>query len=260
MPRIARALGRDRHRLAPAVPPILAALGDRLVVNDDVFDWDDLPRSVAVFGPGVIGLELGQALARLGVRVVVLGAAAASARSPIRRCAPTRPPGLRRGVRARPGRARARSRARRRRGRDSTTAATDGGERVERFDYVLAATGRTPNVDRLGLEHTRARAATPAACRCSTGTRCSAARATDLHRGRRDNDMPLLHEAADEGSIAGENAARFPARAPGARRAPLGVVFTDPQIAIVGGGFAELPAGRTRRRARCPSRTRAARA
>ena len=43
------------------------------MVNDDVFDWDDLPRSVAVFGPGVIGLELGQALARLGVRVVVLG-------------------------------------------------------------------------------------------------------------------------------------------------------------------------------------------
>src|SRR5260221_1520405 len=57
----------------PAIPPILDAIGDRLVVNDDVFDWDDLPRSVAVFGPGVIGLELGQALARLGVRVVVLG-------------------------------------------------------------------------------------------------------------------------------------------------------------------------------------------
>jgi dihydrolipoamide dehydrogenase len=57
----------------PAIPPILQGLGDRLVVNDDVFDWDELPRSVAVFGPGVIGLELGQALGRLGVRVVVLG-------------------------------------------------------------------------------------------------------------------------------------------------------------------------------------------
>ena len=57
----------------PSVPPILQGLGDRLVINDDVFDWDDLPESVAVFGPGVIGLELGQALARLGVRVVVLG-------------------------------------------------------------------------------------------------------------------------------------------------------------------------------------------
>src|SRR5258708_31745468 len=57
----------------PSIAPIAADLGERLVVNDDVFDWSDLPRSVAVLGPGVIGLELGQALARLGVRVVALG-------------------------------------------------------------------------------------------------------------------------------------------------------------------------------------------
>ncbi|KAG0763662.1 hypothetical protein G6F22_018380 [Rhizopus arrhizus] len=38
----------------PSVPPPFRALGDRLVVNDDVFAWDDLPRRVAVFGPGVI--------------------------------------------------------------------------------------------------------------------------------------------------------------------------------------------------------------
>ena len=35
----------------PSVPPPLRDLGDRLVVNDDVFAWDDLPRRVAVFGP-----------------------------------------------------------------------------------------------------------------------------------------------------------------------------------------------------------------
>ena len=49
------------------------ALGDRLVVNDDVFEWRTLPRAVAVFGPGVIGLELGQALSRLGVKVWMFG-------------------------------------------------------------------------------------------------------------------------------------------------------------------------------------------
>ena len=27
------------------------ALGDRAIVNDDIFAWDDLPGSVAVFGP-----------------------------------------------------------------------------------------------------------------------------------------------------------------------------------------------------------------
>ncbi|MBQ9618878.1 MAG: FAD-dependent oxidoreductase, partial [Neisseriaceae bacterium] len=53
--------------------PAWQALGDKLIVNDDVFSWDTLPESVAVFGPGVIGLELGQALHRLGVRVSVFG-------------------------------------------------------------------------------------------------------------------------------------------------------------------------------------------
>ena len=43
---------------------------------------------------------------------------------------------------------------------------------------------------------------------------------------------------SDEGRIAGDNAARFPDIKRGLRRALLSVVFTDPQIAIVGGGFA----------------------
>ncbi|HFF4238261.1 TPA: FAD-dependent oxidoreductase, partial [Vibrio cholerae O1] len=57
----------------PAYPAVWNELGDRLVVNDDVFEWDDLPQAVAVFGPGVIGLELGQSLHRLGVKVKVFG-------------------------------------------------------------------------------------------------------------------------------------------------------------------------------------------
>ncbi len=58
---------------SPAYPAAWKALGDRLLTNDDVFELADLPESVAVFGPGVIGLELGQALHRLGVRVKVFG-------------------------------------------------------------------------------------------------------------------------------------------------------------------------------------------
>jgi dihydrolipoamide dehydrogenase len=75
-------------------------------------------------------------------------------------------------------------------------------------------------------------------------------------RGRKDspifiagdagNFIPLLHEAADEGLIAGNNAARFALGKPvkaGLRHAPISVVFTDPQIAIVGGGFRSLYPG-----------------
>ena len=38
--------------------------------SDDVFEWPTLPRFVAVIGLGVIGVELGQALARLGTQVI----------------------------------------------------------------------------------------------------------------------------------------------------------------------------------------------
>ncbi len=55
--------------------------------------------------------------------------------------------------------------------------------------------------------------------------------------GDANGDVPVLHEAADEGRIVGENAARFPDVRPSQRRAGLSIVFTDPQIAIVGGGF-----------------------
>jgi dihydrolipoamide dehydrogenase len=58
---------------SPVIPPMFAELGDRVVVNDDVFAWEDLPESVAVFGAGVIGLEVGQALHRLGVRARIFG-------------------------------------------------------------------------------------------------------------------------------------------------------------------------------------------
>jgi dihydrolipoamide dehydrogenase len=45
------------------VAPFLKDAGSRLITNDEIFDWEDLPESVAVFGPGVLGLEIGQALA-----------------------------------------------------------------------------------------------------------------------------------------------------------------------------------------------------
>ena len=212
----------------PNIPPMLRDLGDRLVVNDDVFEWDTLPRSVAVFGPGVIGLELGQSLARLGVRVVVLGRGG--------RVGPITDPAVRRAAVEALGHEflldpDAHVRSVKRIG-DEVEIDYDGpaGEkRVERFDYVLAATGRVPNVDKLGFEITSFDPAT-----------MQVGDTNVFIAGDANNDVPLLHEAADEGRIAGENAARFPAVKPGLRRAPLGIVFTDPQIAIVGPGFAKL--------------------
>jgi dihydrolipoamide dehydrogenase len=225
----------------PFVPPMLANLGDRLVVNDDVFSWDDLPKSVAVFGPGVIGLELGQALARLGVRVVVLGRSG--------RVGPISDPVVRDAA------IKAFSAefcldvdahvARVERVGDEVEVEyrnCEGKVVTERFDYVLAATGRKPNVDNLAIENAHLEMG-PFGGPKFDRTTLQACDSNIFIAGDAANDMPLLHEAADEGRIAGENAMRYPAVAPGLRRAPLGVVFSDPQIAIVGGGMAALAKG-----------------
>ena len=55
-----------------------------------------------------------------------------------------------------------------------------------------------------------------------------------------NNDRPLLHEASDEGRIAGANAGRYPDVQSGSRRSPLSIVFSDPQIAMVGSRYSEL--------------------
>lgn len=58
---------------SPVIPAVFEGVRSRVIVNDELFSWDTLPPSVAVFGAGVIGLELGQALHRLGVRVRMFG-------------------------------------------------------------------------------------------------------------------------------------------------------------------------------------------
>jgi len=224
----------------PSVPPILQGLGERLVVNDDVFSWDTLPKSVAVFGPGVIGLELGQSLARLGVRVVVLGRGG--------RLGPITDPFVQKAAAAAFASefhldtdAHVTRVARVGDEVEIDYHDCDGSPRTERFEYVLAATGRAPNVDKLALETTGLALDRRGVPIFDRGT-LQAGDSAIFIAGDANNDVPLLHEAADEGRIAGHNAARFPQVAPGLRRAPLGVVFTDPQIAIVGGGYTHLHA------------------
>lgn len=228
----------------PAVPPPFEVAGDRLIINDDVFDWQDLPRSVAVFGAGVIGLELGQALSRLGVRVHLFGMGNA--------VGPLSDPNLIAYARDTFGAEFAAH-------FDAETKITRDGDAVvvqwrnrndasdtgeERFDFLLAATGRRPNLDRIGLENTslvlNARGTPDIDPQSMQARTKSDTGAPIFVTGDAAVDLPLLHEAADEGRIAGENAARYPEVYRRVRRTGLGVVFSDPQIAIAGRGHKAL--------------------
>jgi len=222
----------------PVYPPHFEAAGDRLLVNDDVFDLEDLPASIAVFGPGVIGLELGQALSRLGVAVKVFGrgGALATLRDPDIRAYAEKTfgeefyldPDAEVSEIRKVGNA-----------VELSYVNKSGEEVTEIFSYLLAATGRRPNVDTLELENTSLlldAGGVPEFDRHTLQTSLDHI----FIAGDAGNDIPLLHEAADEGRIAGNNAANFPDVRAGLRRASLGVVFTDPQIANIGLSVPEI--------------------
>lgn len=223
----------------PNIPAFFEQAGDRLITNDDVFSWDDLPKSVAVFGAGVIGLELGQALHRLGVKTHLFGVGdavgplsdpelIASSLAIFKDEFPFHSNGQVKSIK------------RSDKGVDITFKSDPESEEVtETFDYLLAATGRTANIDNIGIENTSLTldkrgvpVYDPMSMQCS-----------DSHifiAGDVNADIPLLHEAADEGRLAGENAMRFPEVFKRARKTTLGVVFSDPQIATVGASYKML--------------------
>jgi dihydrolipoamide dehydrogenase len=226
---------------SPSIPPPFKDLGDRLIINDDVFNWHDLPKRVVVFGPGVIGLELGQALARLGVTVRVFGVSGSLAGLTDLSIRQTAKKVFQQEFYLDPD-ARVLHTKRVSDEVEVRYVKLDNSECVERFDYALVATGRRANLGGLGLEQagiTVGAQGVPAFDR----TTMQIGELPVFIAGDVNNDVPLLHEAADEGQIAGENAARFPDVRTGLRRTPLAVVFTDPQIAMVGQGPDKLVAG-----------------
>jgi dihydrolipoamide dehydrogenase len=226
----------------PWVPPPLEAVRDRVLVNDDVFELRDLPASIAVVGTGIIGLELGQALHRLGVRTEFFSHSTA--------LGPISDPEVRDAVRASFGRelslhldVNLRS-SQISDGKVLLRWADAGGTECEgRFACVLAAAGRRPrlaglDLDRAGVEFDQRGVPMfdPHTMQCSDRPIFIA--------GDVAADRPLLHEAADEGTIAGRNAARYPAVHAGRRRTPLAIVFTDPQMATVGVSYGNLDRAR----------------
>ena len=224
---------------SPKILAMFKGLGDRLIVNDEVFEWETLPNSVAVFGPGMIGMELGQALHRLGVRIRVFGRSGSL--KPLSDVAikdyaekvfqsefPLDTKAKVIGLEREDDHVKIRFVDR-----------VDGLEKEERFDYVLTATGRSPNVTNLGLENTSLELDASGVPLFDRET-MQCGDSSIFIAGDVNNTLLLLHEAADEGTIAGDNAGRFPEIRSGMRRSPISVVFCDPQIAMVGQSWDEI--------------------
>lgn len=210
----------------PVVPGAWRSFGDRVITTDELFELEQLPARMAVVGLGVIGLELGQALARMGVEVTGIDMLARVGGLQDETVNETAVAAMRREFPMWLGTA------------AQLADAPDGGIRVSAgenqvdVDKVLVAAGRKPNVDGLGLDQLGIELDQRGVPVYDPQT-MKVPGAPIWVAGDANGELPLQHEARDEGQIAGYNAARQTHQR-FRRRAPLAIVFSDPNVVTVG--------------------------
>lgn len=220
----------------PVIPEPWLQFEDLILTSDNIFEQETLPASMAVIGLGPVGLELGQALSRLGVEITAideLGSLAGLNDPVVNQQAVeifenefTLWLGEAAEIRKEEGRLR-----------------VSAGDRSVLVDKVLASIGRRPNIDGLGLDNLDLdldEHGIPVYNRHTMQVNdLPLFIAGDVNRRR-----PILHEAADEGRIAGYNAVR-PTPVAFQRKTFFILSFCDPNIVEVGTSFDELDQERT---------------
>jgi dihydrolipoamide dehydrogenase len=213
----------------PSVPKPFQKLGEIVLTNETIFELESLPRSIAVVGAGPLGLELAQALARLGVEVTLFdqgehiaalrdAEVAKNLRSILGKEFSIHL-GVKLDVERDGGGARL-----------SWSGASSG---AASFGRVLVAAGRPPALHDLNIEVTGLETNEHGVPMFDSSTLQCGDRPIFL-AGDADAQRPVLHEAASEGTIAGRNAASFPNVRKAKRGVPLSIMFTDPPLTIVG--------------------------
>ena len=202
-----------------------------MVTTDSLFEQEQWPGSLAVVGLGAIGLELGQALHRMGVQVTGFDAldTVAGLTDPAVRTTALELLGKEFPLRlGQPAEVVA----------EGDRLRVSAGEHSVVVDQVLASMGRRSNLDRLELQNLgleldeRGMPVIDPHTMQVSGQRVFIA-------GDITGERQILHEAGAEGRIAGYNAARDTPRA-FARTTPMAVTFSDPNICQVGAAFHEL--------------------
>jgi dihydrolipoamide dehydrogenase len=217
----------------PTIPKNLEEHKEFLLTTDFLFEQTDMPKNILVLGLGVIGIELGQALHRLGVNV--LGVARR------RIIAGVSDPQLREYVV--------------KKFEEEMNLSFEGiktiekvgnqlkittGDNIEFFaDKILVTAGRRPNLDNLNLKAAGVelnKRGLPEFC-----LETFKIKGTDhlYIVGDVSGQRPILHEASDEGKIAGFNAVSLD-HTPFQTRTPMEVSFCDPNVAAAGLSFEEL--------------------
>jgi dihydrolipoamide dehydrogenase len=210
----------------PMIPQEFFEVKDLLLTNENVFELNEIPKKIAVFGAGVIGLELGFAFKELGADVSLF--------SPTEHLLK-----LHQGVNdylvkhlKENFNVISHHQLKKVEFKDNQFFIYYNDE-VLIVDKILMATGRRPNLEKLGLEVFGLHDTKHILSKYNHLT-------TQLGQfglflaGDVNSDLPLLHEAAIEGAISGENASTYPKVKEHVRKTPISIVFSHPQIMKVG--------------------------
>jgi dihydrolipoamide dehydrogenase len=209
----------------PVIPERWQSFGGKLLTTDTLFEQETLPSRMAVLGLGPVGVEMAQALARLGIDVTAFSKSKNIARlsDPEVNAAAIDLLGEEFSLRAGEN-------ADLHMDNNQVRVSTKTGEIT--CDSVLVALGRHPNIDGLGLE-TLGVALDEHGLPPVDPYTMQIADLPVFLAGDANRQAPVLHEAADEGHIAGINAMR-PAPFSFTRRTSLVIVFSEPGIVTVG--------------------------
>ena len=203
-----------------------------LLTSENIFEQDFFHEKMAVIGAGPIGLELGQALSRLNIEVSAFHSHEFIGKltDPIINAAAIKI--LRDEFSLYVG-------------NNRVSVEKNNGEFLIKNDkqtiatqQILATIGKKSNITDLNIERFGV-AVNASGIPLYDDTTMQINLSKIFIAGDVDQDKPLLHEAADEGRIAGYNAVRDKPHC-FMRRTPLMITYTQPNIAIVGKSYRSL--------------------
>jgi dihydrolipoamide dehydrogenase len=215
----------------PLIPKDWRDFSTHILTTDTLFEQQKLPTDMAVVGLGAVGVEMSQALARLGIHITGIDRGEHLAGLTDPEVNAYVHPLLAQEFALHMGTA-------------AQVAATDGQLRVQianttlHPEKILASLGRSPNIGALQLE----RLGVPLnkeGLPPHDPTTMQVANLPVFIAGDVDRTRAVLHEAADEGRIAGFNSVQEHPHC-FQRRTPLAIVFCEPNIAVVGQSFASV--------------------
>lgn len=223
------------------------SLGERLLTSDTVFELPDLPKSLAVVGNGAIGLELSQAFSRLGVNVRLFNrtnnVASLQDEKVGRKALDCLSKELDMALQAD-------IHSVSRDGNQVQIDYTDANGDKQQFvcDYLLAATGRHSELAKLGIENLGVQLDDKGRPKQHNKLTGQIADLPVYVIGDANGYLPLLHVAATEGYMTSQqikvqtndNNQIDKKNAIAKLTTPIGIIFSEPQIAQLGKSLKEI--------------------